>query len=172
MTTAADLQAAADNFCRSRKIIRGADTGYTWRNGYNPNERQVDFPIEIDGEMPDGARLLLVGFPQAGAMKFRISLCYNAALCRLDYTDETHPNTLRKQEDNIPPIVTGPHYHSWRINKRFFKGASKAPELHSAEPFTMNASFDSIFRWFCHDTNIDQPSAGHLIELPPRDRLI
>jgi hypothetical protein len=172
MATAADLRAAADAFMGARKIIRGADAGYVWSTGYNQYERYVSFPLEIDGELPQAARLQLVGFPQSREMKFRISLCFNAALCRLDFTDESHPNSRRVPEDNLPAFVTGPHYHSWVLNRRFFKGASKAPELHNAEPFTLDSGFDSILRWFCHDTNIEQLSGGHLIQLPPRDRLI
>jgi hypothetical protein len=172
MATAEDLRVALDKFMEARKTIRGAETGYAWSAGHNQYERQTSFPIEVGGELAEPARLLLVGFPQSRELKFRISLCFNAAICRLDYTDETHPNSQRAPTDNIPPSVTGPHYHSWRSNRRFFKGASKAPELHNAEPFTMDSSFDSILRWFCHDTNIDQLSGGHLIQLPPRDRLI
>jgi hypothetical protein len=172
MVSAADLAAAVEAFVAAPKRIHGADQSYEWRQGYSQYERQVSFPIEINGELPEAARLLIVGFPQSRDMKFRLCLCFNAAICRLDYTDETHPNSQRIPADGVPPIVQGPHYHSWPLNRRFFKGVSKAPELYNAATFAMQSSFDSILRWFCHDMNIEQLNGGHLIQLPPRDRLL
>lgn len=172
MATVKDMVAALDAFVEKRKRIHGAYEGYVWGPGYSQHERAVSFPIEVDGELSKPARLLIVGFPQSKEMKFRLSLCFGAAIARLDYTDETHPNTHRMLTDGIPPLVQGPHYHSWPLNRRFFRGAKTPPDLHNAATFTMQSSFDSILRWFCTDTNIDQLGGSHLIELPPRDRLI
>jgi len=172
MATVAGLLAAIDGFMAAKKAIRGADQAYQWSQGYSQYERQTSFPIEVGGELPAPARLLVVGFPQSREMKFRLSLCFGAAICRLDYTDETHANSRCVPTDGIPHEVHGPHYHSWRLNRRFFIGASKPPELHNAQTFEMDTSFDSILRWFCAETNIEQLSGRHLIELPPRDRLL
>lgn len=172
MTAAGDLLSAIDAFVQSQKRIHGADRRYEWRPGYSQHEVVASFPLEFGGEMPKAARLEIVGFPRTTELKFRIALCYSAAICRLDYTDETHPNTHRKTEDKIPPHVTGPHFHSWALNRRFFKGASTPPKLHNAEPFTLEARFDSILRWFCDMAHIDQLPGGHLIELPRRDSLL
>jgi hypothetical protein len=91
----------------------------------------------------------------------------------LDYTDEYHPNSLLIDGDGIPAAVNGPHYHSWRINRRFFKGASLAPKLHNAEPFVNQArTFDAVLRWFCDDTKIVGLPPSHFIELPRRDTLL
>ncbi|NDV88739.1 hypothetical protein GTW51_18735 [Aurantimonas aggregata] len=132
----------------------------------------VEFPLEYRGEGDKAARLVLVGFPSATELKFRISLCYNAAICRLDYTDETHPNTRRLPNDGLPAIVKGPHFHSWELNRRFFKGAPVAQRLELAEKFTVAGGFDSLLRWFCSRTNIEQPPSGHYIALPTRDTLL
>jgi hypothetical protein len=167
-----DLLSAVDAFVSAPKRILGADEPYIWGNGYNPLEVKARFPIEVGGESPDAARLEIIGFPNASELKFRVSLCYSAAISRLDYTDETHPNTRRESGDSIPPLVTGPHYHSWALNRRFFKGVSKAPQLHNASEFLMRAQFGSILRWFCQEMNIDQPPGGHLIDLPRRERLL
>jgi hypothetical protein len=169
---AADLAAAIGAFVAAPKRIHGASQPYQWLQGYSQHERHVAFPIEVNGELPQGARLLVVGFPQSRQLKFRLSLCFSAAICRLDYTDETHPNTLRMERDGIPAVVTGPHYHSWPLNKRFFRGAARPPDLHNASTFSMQSGFDSILRWFCHETNIEQLDGGHFIQLPPRDRLL
>lgn len=172
MVTAADLAAAVDKFVAAKKTIYGANLPYQWMKGYSPYEVVVKFPLEVDGELLPAARLEVVGFPRAQELKFRLCLCFSAAICRLDYTDEIHPNAMRVGEDGIPPMVSGPHYHSWGLNRRFFKGVSTAPKLHNAKPFNMHAQFDSILRWFCSEANIDQPSGGHLIALPLRDSLL
>jgi hypothetical protein len=172
MAGKADLLEALDAFVAEPKRIIGSEASYTWSPGYSALERQVDFPLEYRGEGDKAARLTLVGFPAATEMKFRISLCYNAAICRLDYTDETHPNSRRLFTDNLPSLVTGPHFHSWEINRRFFKGASTVPRLDLAEPFTVAGGFDSLLRWFCSRTNIEQPPSGHYISLPKRETLL
>jgi hypothetical protein len=143
MTKTKELIEAVDDFLAARKAIRGADTHYTWVPGYSQFERKTSFPIEVAGELPEAARLEIVGFPQSPSVQFRLSLCYNCAICRLDFTDETHLNTMRIESDGIPYSVGGPHFHSWPLNRRFFKGAATPPKLHNAE-----------------------------IELPPRDRLL
>jgi hypothetical protein len=172
MATARDLATAIDAFVGAPKRIIGADQPYLWKDGRSYVERVASFPIEINGEAPQAARFEVIGFPQAAQLKFRLILCYNACIARLDYTDETHANTQRIETDRIPPLLTGPHYHSWPLNRRFFQGASKAPELHNAKPFLMQARFDSILRWFCDEMNIGQLNGGHLIALPPRERLL
>ena len=57
--------------------------------------------------------------PKAKELKFRLSICFSAAICRLDYTDEYHPNSLHAPP-GLPPFVDGPHYHSWPLNMQFF----------------------------------------------------
>ena len=67
-----------------------------------------------------------------------------------------------------PATVTGPHYHSWALNRRFFKGVTKAPRLLDATPYPgAGRSFDAILRWFCTDTNIESLPPDHRIEPPP-----
>lgn len=172
MATALDWVNAIDAFVAAPKIIHGADQPYNWGPGYNQNERRAIFPLEVNGQLLEAARLEVIGFPELPDLQFRLSLCYNAAICRLDYTDETHPNTQSEPGDGVPPSVEGHHYHPWSKNRRFFKGAATAPKLHNAVPFEMVSSFDNILRWFCNETNIQQPNGGHLIELPPRERLL
>lgn len=172
MAGKADLLEALDAFVAEPKTILGAASAYTWGPGYSAHERKVEFPLLFRGESDKAARMEVVGFPGARELKFRISLCYNAAICRLDYTDETHPNTRRLQTDNLPAKVQGPHFHSWELNRRFFKGAATVPRLELAEPFTVNGGFDSLLRWFCSRMTIEQPPNGHYISLPKRDTLL
>lgn len=174
MATVADLTSAVDRFMSAEKWVVGADQPISsWSDGYSPNERVARFPLEVEGELLSGAHLMVVGFTGASTLKFQLSLCFNAAICRLDYTDETHTNSLLLPEDGLPHQVTGPHYHSWPINRRFFKSAIAAPQLHNAAPFFLWArTFDSILRWFCEDTRILGLPPNHRIELPRRDRLL
>jgi hypothetical protein len=172
MAERSDLLEALDAFVAEPKRIIGATAAYTWGAGYSAHERKVEFPLEFRGEGDPAARLVIVGFPESRDLKCRISLCFNAAICRLDYTDETHTNYRRIASDNAPPSVTGPHFHPWPINRRFFKGASNIPKLEVAVPFTQRLQFDSLLRWFCAETNIEQPPGGHYIRLPTRDTLL
>jgi hypothetical protein len=172
MATRDELQKAIDTFVAARKSIAGVGEGYNWGPGYSSGERKAIFPVEVNGELVEGARVEVVGFPDSPTLKFRLSLCFNAAICRLDYTDETHGNTMRTIGDGLPAVVRGPHFHSWPLNRRFFRGASRAPELHNAEQFTTASNFDSTLRWFCGQVNIDQPPGGHFIALPQRERLL
>lgn len=172
MAATEEFLKALDAFFGAKKTILGADQPYAWVAGWSQWERKAKFPIEVGGEAPDGARFEVIGFPQERELKFRLSLCWNSAICRLDYTDEAHPNTFCRDDDGVPPSVSGPHYHSWRANRRFFKGVSTAPQLHNAEPFATRGSFDSILRWFCAEVNIEPLKGSHLICLPPREKLL
>jgi hypothetical protein len=166
------MMATLDEFMAETKVIRGVEAGYSWKPGYTPHEVVADFPLEVAGEM-HGAKLSVVGFPRATELKFRLMVCFNAAICRLDYTDETHPNTLVEPFDLLKPLVDGPHYHSWPLNRRFFRGVTTANKLHLAEEFTNSArTFDSILRWFCSDTKIVGLPPNHMIHLPRPDRFL
>jgi hypothetical protein len=172
MAANVDLVSIIDHFMQADKTVLGVDQPYAWADGYSRHEKVARFPLEVEGEQP-GARLEIVGFPNTNELRFRISLCFQGAICRLDYTDEYHQNSLRLDEDGIPYVVNGPHYHTWRANRRFFKGVSVAPKLHNAEVFRPPArTFDAILRWFCNDTRINGLGPNHLIELPRRETLL
>jgi hypothetical protein len=172
MTGNNELLNAIEAFLQAPKTIVGVGEPFNWVAGYNQYEKRAVFPLEVAGELPPPARLEIVGFPQM-AGQFRITLCYNAAICRLDHTAEApHINSEAIQEDEVPYSVEGHHIHPWSKNRRFFKGASIAPRLHNAIPFVSQGSFDSNLRWFCAQHNIEQPPRGHLIALPARDILI
>lgn len=169
-----ELLLALDQFVRADKRLLGTDGPTTWGPGHNTNELRTHFPIEIGGEAFEGARFEVVALigPVVIGIQYRLTLCYNAAIARLDFTDEYHPNTHRIDSENLPIYVKGHHYHSWAKNRRFFKGETKAPELRNAELFMDKGSFDSNLRWFCKELNINQPDARHVIELPRKERLL
>jgi hypothetical protein len=165
-----DICDAVDAFMATPKRIIGADLPGEWLPGYRPNEREMKYPLEVEGELR-GAQLMVVGFPRERQLKFRVGILFPAMICRLDHTDETHTNSLGGIDYlGLPPIVVGPHYHSRAINRRFFRGATVPPKLHDAIPHgAPGRSFDAILRWFCADTNIEAPPANHAIGLPPQE---
>jgi hypothetical protein len=173
MATRGEIVAAVDAFMATPKRIVGFDSPATWAPGFSAHERVMKYPLEIEGELR-GAQLMVVGFPLQRDVKFRLGILFPAMVCRLDYTDETHNNSADGVMGGIcPPVVVGPHYHSWSLNRRFFKGVTRPPKLHDALPYNENGrTFDAVLRWFCSDTCIEQLPTGHLIEPPPPERLI
>lgn len=164
--------AAITAYMAARKRIQGFDSAPTWAPGFSPHEVVMKYPLEVNGEL--NGQLWVVGFPRSKELKFRLQVVMETPLCRLDYTDETHANSLDGYRSGLVPMsVTGPHYHSWPINQRFFRGATKPPKLHDALPYQQpGRTFDAILRWFCTDTNIDSLPGSHLIGLPESGLLI
>jgi hypothetical protein len=148
----ADL-AALDQLMTAEKTIVGSRYPGSWTQGRLGEEQMIAFPVEINGEQ-SGVRLELAALPNAPEMHFRLCLIASTCLCQLDYTDETHANSFRQEADGVPIIVTGHHYHSWRGNRRFFRGSQLPLSLHNAEPYSgPTSSFDNILRWFCSEIN-------------------
>jgi hypothetical protein len=143
------------------------------RPGFNQYEVVMKYPLEIEGELR-GAQLMVVGFPRERKLKFRIGILFPAMICRLDYTDETHVNSISGGFlGAVPCSVTGPHYHPWALNRRFFRGVTTPQRLHDAAPYNESGrTFDAILRWFCADTNIESLPTDHLISLPGPDLLL
>lgn len=170
MTGINELCDACDAFLAAPKRIAGVDRAGHWVPGRLKNELEMRYPLEVAGEL-GGAQLMVIGFPRERGLKFRLGILCPAMICRIDFTDETHGNSLFGIADGLPPAVQGPHYHSWPINRRFFRGVTKAPELHDAVPFEGRGhrSFDAVLRWFCADTNIEPPPNDHAIALPPQE---
>jgi hypothetical protein len=168
-----DIIDAVDAFLATPKRIVGFEFAPQWGPGFTPHEIVAKYPLEVGGEQR-GAQLSVVAFPHQRDLKFRLGILFPAMICRLDYTDETHPNSLGgAMAGRVPFLVTGPHYHAWPLNKRFFRGVTKAPELHDAIPYPGNArTFDSVLRWFCTDVGIEQLFPGHSVALPPPERFL
>ena len=154
------------------KRIVGVDKVPQWGPGRAPQELEAKYPLEIEGEQK-GSQLMIVGFPREPGLKFRLGILFPAMICRIDYTDETHSNSIDGYlNHDLPPTVTGPHYHPWPLNKRFFRGVTKPPKLWDAVAYTGAArTFDSVLRWFCADVRIESPPQDHRLGLPVRELL-
>jgi hypothetical protein len=167
VATLGDIAAAIDAFMAAPKRIVGHGAVPQWGPGFSVHERVMKYPLEIGGELR-GAQLMVVGFPRERDLKFRLGILFPAMICRLDYTDETHVNSPSGVLwHGVPYQVTGPHYHSWPLNRRFFRGVTVPPKLHDAVPYNEpGRTFDAILRWFCADTNIESVPPSHQISLP------
>lgn len=171
MATPQEIVAAIDAYMATPKRIAGYDMAASWGPGYSQYEVVTKYPLEIQGELR--GQLMIVAFPLQREVKFRLEILFPAPVCRLDYTDETHPNSLDAFTSGLPPFVKGPHYHSWPLNRRFFKGVTKPPKLHDAAPYIeAGRTFDAVLRWFCADTRIDSLPPDHRIALPTTELLV
>src|SRR5947209_6695359 len=152
MAAVAEIVGAIDTFMATPKRIVGYDSAAQWAPGFTPHEVVTKYPLEIDGELR-GSQLMVVGFPRERSLKFRLGVLFPAMICRLDYTDETHTNSLAGYlAGRVPLEVQGPHYHSWPLNRQFFRGVTVPPKLHDAVLYNQpGRTFDAILRWFCAD---------------------
>jgi hypothetical protein len=173
VATVPEIIDAVDAFLATPKRIVGYDRLPQWGPGHNVHESATKYPLEIEGELR-GSQLMIVGFRRDPGLKFRVGILFPAMICRLDYTDETHLNSIDGHlRHDIPAVMTGPHYHSWPLNRRFFRGVTKPPKLHDAVPYSgAGRTFDAILRWFCADVRIDSLPPDHRICLPERDLLL
>ena len=173
MAALGDIVGAVDAFMATPKRIVGFEFAPQWAPGFNSHEIVAKYPLEVEGEQR-GSHLSIVAFPHQRDLKFRVGILFPAMICRIDYTDETHPNSLDGfLAGYVPNLVVGPHYHSWALNRRFFRGVTKPPELNDAVPYPGAArTFDSVLRWFCADVGIESLPPGHSIALPMPERFI
>lgn len=166
--------ARIDDFMAAPKRIAGYASALAWVPGWTTAQKEVRLPIEVNGEL-QGAQILVVGYPWEPKLQFRLGLLiFRDLICRLDYADETHPNSLTGyMAGRVPEEVRGPHYHSWPVNREYFRGGTKPDKLYDAVPYPGSGrTFDAILRWFCSDTNIDPLPPGHRIELPLPEKLL
>src|SRR5439155_1918051 len=103
MPTAAEIIEAVDAFMVSPKAIVGADSPPHWGPGWTEHERVMKYPVEVAGEQR-GAQLMVVCFPRHRDLRFRLGILFPAMICRIDYTDETHPNTIDAILDGLPAV--------------------------------------------------------------------
>lgn len=143
-----------------------------WQDAPYRGEQRIVMPLRIDG-VSTGADLLITSYPFIGHTKFRIMINADKCVWRIDHVmDEPHINSFDKPPDLLEFDFNEPHYHSWQDNRRFCTHFSLPNELQNARIMPAHVrTFDSSLRWFCGETNIEQPPNG-LIDLPPRRRLL
>jgi hypothetical protein len=110
MSAIVEIIVAVDAFMAAPKRIIGYDSAPQWGPSFSQYEAATKYPLEIGGELR-GAQLMVVGFPRERKLKFRLGILFPAMICRLDYTDETHPNSISGfLMHSVPYVVTGPDF--------------------------------------------------------------
>lgn len=168
-----DFVAAVDEFFPVPKALIGADSASTWTRGYGQAnlEYKLLLPIEVEGEQR-GQYLMILAYPNNPTMMFKIGMkFFDHIVCRLDFELEaTHGNNFRSWGDGLPPVVVGPHWHKWSLNRTLVTSLGFPLQLHNAVPFEESKKFDATLRAYCSDWSINL--GRHAIELPQRDMLI
>jgi hypothetical protein len=167
-----DFVQYVDAFLATAKRLVGTDQPPVWRPGRDDGCLRVKYPIEIDGELR-GESLIVDAFPDRTPIDYHVLIEVGPAVCRVDFEPHgTHTNEIFGPIGGLSPIVNGPHYHSWPINKHFFVSTVSAIKLQNAVPLASNLrQFDAVFRWFASENNIRLD--GQIdIALPPRTRIL
>lgn len=170
--TAAEFVATVDAFLAAPKIALRADEPMDWSLGRDAGELRVSLPLEVSGEAA-GQTLMVQFYPTYPLLMFRLSVNFEPVVCRLDFElDGTHGNNLAEPRENLPPVIHGPHYHAWPLNRRLVTSSRAPLKLKNALPLqTQIRQFDAALRFFCADNNIVLPR-GHRIELPDKRSLL
>lgn len=169
MASRPDIREVVNAFLDKGKTLAGI--GGWQRDAHERTYRWVR-PVEVEGELP-GFDLTVKAYPRSRALKFRIVLAYGKAISRLDYANDTpHINSWDRPADLDLGPITGPHYHSWKDNRRFATANSLPSSLPNARILPENfRSFESAFCWFCGETRITIGSLDMPI-LPKPDTLL
>lgn len=171
MASVSDFIAAVDKFMLLDKRLVGAEENLSWPPGRDPDTFSLKLPLEVNGEQL-GQSFIIVAYPQHPSLKFSIGINFEPMVCRLDFwPEDRHSNGLTATSNGLTPLITGPHYHPWEINKEHVESPNKGLKLQKAVPFTEARQFDAALRWFCGKNKILLPPK-HTIELPQRSRLI
>lgn len=157
-----------DELLKAPKSLGGEPV---WQN-VSYNLQRLVMPLLVGG-VSTNAELQVHGFPVSGHAWYRILICAPKCVWRIDHVhDERHVNSFNRPSDLAEYDFTCPHYHAWSDNRRFCTPATLPDRLENARILPAGLrSFDSVFRWFCAETNIEQQPNG-LIALPPRIKLL
>jgi hypothetical protein len=167
--TLTEFRSAIDAYVAARKTLAGVHGVDSWQPGREAGEMRLKLPLEVAGELR--GHLCIDCTPSRRPIEFSIGLIYPPAVSRLDFphAHALHGNNLAIASDNVPPLVMGPHYHPWHLNRRFATSITDYWKLQIAEPVSMR-KFDAALRWFCDQNNIELPGQ-HGIELPSAETL-
>lgn len=158
-----------DRLLAAEKSLQGFPD---WQPIGNGDERRLILPVFLGAQSTD-ASVEIDAYPNAPVLRFRILLNVEKCVWRVDHTDyKLHVNPVDTFSTIEPYSFTEPHYHSWLDNRRFCTQSSLPSRLKIARPLPPNMrTFDAVFRWFCGEVNIAQPTSD-MVYLPRRTRLI
>lgn len=126
-------------------------SGVTWREGMLKDTAQWwkwDCAIELDGFVPEGARVILQWRPETGAAyeKFSCGLLFqNLRVYAIDFDPDTkHTNKVGFERPHYQKqFGPGTHVHTWSTEGYGY-----------AEPMDDFNSFASLFAFFCEKANL------------------
>lgn len=151
----------------AQKVLKGLEAP-KWNVASHGPGLVAKFPVEIGGVVSE--HTVTVTSRSRHPPDFHISLHFNggAVISRVDHEDLRHGNPTPWFD--WPAIVSGPHFHPWPLNT-IFADPTKHWQLQVAIPLAPNIQrFDSTFRWFCGQNNIQQPE--DLFDLPEKTGLL
>lgn len=136
------------------KVLDGFQPHWTYHPGYK--DHQISWQILEEDSGLIRSRLQL-RMPEQNSQFCSISLLYQGnAVCRidLDSTDVCKQNPVWAARQNLPPLVCGPHIHTWGDNKGYIldNGVWDIPARRG-----INQKIDGIedmFFWFCEHINV------------------
>lgn len=169
MPTREEFIAEVDRLLEVQKTLAGTES-IEWQDGRTIGSKVIKIPIAVAG-IQFGTQLVVNAYPQEPG-RFSFLLVHKIAISRLDVTDdgEIHGNFQALPNENLPPLVNGPHFHEWALNRRLIEGSNKLQKLPLARPFYQTRNFNSALRWFCAEVKIELPF-DLALELPPREQL-
>lgn len=158
---------AVDAVIAAPKVLVGSESP-VWQPGRDADERRIKLPLEIDGEQR-GSFLIVSAFPDRAVPGFCIGIaCFDKVIDRLDFEpDAAHGNP---PNEGLKPVVHGPHWHPWELNRLHVGPTRRFAKLRRAESFTAAQKFDATLRWYCGKRNIE--IGQHGIDLPRREKLL
>ncbi|MGB7974498.1 MAG: hypothetical protein WCF81_09145 [Roseiarcus sp.] len=160
---------AVDRFIASDKRLSGAAPEFGPRSNSNDGSSwEAVWPIaNPDGVVETGQ--VRVRSSPASDKPFSIVLIFqDNCVFRVDFVDKSicHINPLSAVSAGLPPLVCGPHCHTWDANRVHLMGAGDW-ELRLREPLAPQIrKFEQAFVWFAQQVNISLLPRDRLFELP------
>jgi hypothetical protein len=167
----------ADQFLLDKKTLYGPPPEF----GLKQNSRrkkgdsswEAIWPIANSMNVAESGQLRVLWTP-ASDKPFTIAVVYRSnCLFRLDFVSLTicHSNPLFSRGVGLPPMVCGPHFHSWDANRMHILSSAPLWELACREPLPAQIRrFDQAFPWLADKVNLilrpDQRQFG------PPDQLV
>lgn len=161
---------AVDDFLASTKTLVGDGA---WVCDPDQDNCRLKFTIAQDDGLPTGSTLEIIDFPLDEPRGFTITLNLPPCIWRLDFDPppKGHTNDVPDGHE-CPRLITGPHFHPWRLNRVFHTGRRPPEEIPLALPLPREVRvFRSALDWFCSETRITL-AKNQVPELPPRGRLL
>ena len=168
-----------DAILLAKKAFRGKPGA--WRKGNGPNDKRVDWPVEVEGELI-GLYVTLTAYPSEPSLRYTVTLNLQvpgwpraSCIWRIDHEPlyKHHPARLADILNGVAADtdLRGPHFHSWERNRYLCKPTAIPLDLERADPLPSGMRFDQTLRWFCGKARITL-AKEYMVELPRPDTFL